>query len=43
MLKSFNTYVSIFIVVISLAVILGILFYFTYAEIDRSAKEVALG
>ena len=43
MLKSFNTYVSIFIVVISLAVILGILFYLTYAEIGRSAKEVALG
>ncbi|MGI9010289.1 MAG: sensor histidine kinase [Nitrososphaeraceae archaeon] len=43
MLKSFKTYISIFIVVISLAVILGILFYFTYAEIDRSAKEVALG
>jgi signal transduction histidine kinase len=43
MLKSFNTSFSIFIAVISLAVILGILFYFTYAEIERSAKDVALG
>jgi len=43
MLKSFSNSFSIFILFIFLAVILGILFYFTYAEIERSAKEVALG
>jgi signal transduction histidine kinase len=43
MLKSFSTSFSIFIAIILLAVILAILFYFTYSEIDRSAKEVALG
>ena len=42
MLKSFSNSFSIFIAVISLAIILGILFYFTYA-IDGSAKKVALG
>ena len=43
MLKSFSNSFSIFILFILLAVILGILFYFTYAEIERSAKDVALG
>ena len=43
MLKSFINSFSIFILFILLAVILGILFYFTYAEIERSAKDVALG
>src|SRR5215203_2654746 len=43
MLKSFSSSFSIFILFILLAVILGILFYFTYAEIERSAKDVALG
>ena len=43
MLKLFNNSFSIFIAVISLSVILGILFYFTYSEIERSAKDVALG
>jgi signal transduction histidine kinase len=43
MLKLFNNSFSIFIAVVSLAVILGILFYFTYSEIERSAKDVALG
>ncbi|HSF50214.1 MAG TPA: hypothetical protein VLA74_05570, partial [Nitrososphaeraceae archaeon] len=43
MLKSFSNSLSIFIIVISLAVILAIFFYFTYSEIERSAKDVALG
>jgi signal transduction histidine kinase len=43
MLKSFSNSISIFIIVISLAVILAIFFYFTYSEIERSAKDVALG
>ena len=43
MLKSFSNSFSIFIVVILLAVILAILFYYTYSEIERSAKDVALG
>jgi signal transduction histidine kinase len=43
MLKLFSNSFSIFIVVILLAVILAILFYYTYSEIERSAKEVALG
>jgi signal transduction histidine kinase/type II secretory pathway pseudopilin PulG len=43
MLKSFSSSFSIFIAIILLAVILAILFYFTYAEIEKSAKEVALG
>jgi signal transduction histidine kinase len=43
MLKSFSTSFSIFIAIILLAVILAILFYFTYSEIEKSAKDVALG
>jgi signal transduction histidine kinase len=43
MLKLFNNSFSIFGVVILLSIILGILFYFTYSEIEKSAKEVALG
>jgi len=43
MLKSLTNSFSIFISIILLAVILAILFYFTYAEIERSAKAVALG
>ena len=43
MLKLFSNSFSIFIVVILLAVILAILFYYTYSEIERSAKDVALG
>ena len=43
MIKSFSNSFSIFIAVILLAVILAILFYFTYSEIDKSAKDVALG
>jgi signal transduction histidine kinase len=43
MLKSFSNSFSIFIVVILLAVICAILFYYTYSEIERSAKDVALG
>ena len=43
MLKSFSNSFLVFTVVMLLAVILGILFYFTYSEIERSAKEVALG
>lgn len=43
MLKLFNNSLSIFVAVILLSVILGILFYVTYSEIERSAKEVALG
>ena len=43
MLKSFSTSFSIFIAIILLAVILTILFYFTYSEIEKSAKDVALG
>jgi signal transduction histidine kinase/type II secretory pathway pseudopilin PulG len=43
MLKFFGNSLLIFIIVISLAFILGTLFYFTYSEIERSAKEVALG
>src|SRR5215208_490794 len=43
MLKSFSNSFSIFILFILLEVILGILFYFTYAEIEKSAKDVALG
>ena len=43
MLKSLTNSFSIFISIILLAVILAILFYFTYSEIERSAKAVALG
>ena len=43
MLKLINNSLSIFVAVILLSVILGILFYVTYSEIERSAKEVALG
>jgi signal transduction histidine kinase len=43
MLKSLLNSFSIFISIILLAVILAILFYFTYSEIERSAKAVALG
>jgi signal transduction histidine kinase len=43
MIKSFSNSFSIFIAVILLAVILAILFYLTYSEIDKSAKGVALG
>ncbi|HEX2407420.1 MAG TPA: sensor histidine kinase [Nitrososphaeraceae archaeon] len=43
MLKLFSNSFSIFIVVILLAVICAILFYYTYSEIERSAKDVALG
>jgi signal transduction histidine kinase len=43
MLKLFTSSFSIFIAVILLAFILGISFYFTYSEIERSAQEVALG
>ena len=43
MLKSLTNSLSIFISIILLAVILAILFYFTYSEIERSAKAVALG
>ena len=42
MLKLFSNSFSVFIVVILLAGILGILFYSTYSEIGRSAKNVAL-
>ncbi len=43
MIKSFSNSFSIFIAVLLLAVIVAILFYFTYSEIDKSAKGVALG
>ena len=43
MLKSLLNSFSIIISIILLAVILAILFYFTYSEIERSAKAVALG
>jgi signal transduction histidine kinase len=43
MLKLFSNSFSVFIIVILLSVILGVLFYFIYSEIERSAKEVALG
>ena len=43
MIKLVNSSFLIFITVISLAIILAILFYFTYSEIERSAKDVALG
>ena len=43
MIKSFSNSFSIFIAVLLLAVIVAILFYFTYSEIDKSAKDVALG
>lgn len=43
MLKSFSTSFSVFVAIILLAVILAILFYFTYSEIEKSAKDVALG
>jgi signal transduction histidine kinase/type II secretory pathway pseudopilin PulG len=43
MLKLFSNSFSIIIVVILLAIILAILFYYTYSEIERSAKGVALG
>ncbi|MGZ5549090.1 MAG: hypothetical protein ACXWFZ_14195, partial [Nitrososphaeraceae archaeon] len=42
MLKLFSNSFSVFIVVILLAGILGILFYSTYSEIGRSARNVAL-
>jgi signal transduction histidine kinase len=43
MIKLVNSSFLIFITVISLAIILAILFYFTYSEIEGSAKDVALG
>ena len=43
MLELFNNFFTILIVIILLTVILGISFYFTYSEIERSAKDLALG